>query len=253
MMYSKTTFILASICLSTVSEATLVGNLFLIQPNALSGSAYNTICPDRPELSNISASVINIGGGGWKITDIQNAYNLSAAQFGFVTNTNSALLTVSKYIGTTPSTQHIAQQSTGSDIIVSTGVTGTWTLQGTSSDGSSAEYNFDVNTSAISQLQGILPGSYCVTLTPISNFSSMFGLVRQEWTQGATPDGWQRNPGGGQGLQSGTDWDSPFADSGSHTHYAPAIGISGTQVTPEPASILAIGFGLLAFMQRKKK
>lgn len=246
-MNIRTTFAIVVVAASTVSHADLVGNLYLVQPDQQTARP-NGITADRPEMSTVRADIVTIGGAGWNISDIQEAYYFQTPQFGFANSVSSALLTISKFNGT-PSPQHTTSASTGTDIVYSHIISGTWALQWTNDVGTAKEYNFDVNTSTITALQGLLPGLYLVSLSTLSSFNND-GMGNVETKDNAPLTGWERNPGGGYGFPTGNNWHS--MSDGFTRFTSPAMGIGGTTVVPEPGSLAVLGIGMAFFVRRKR-
>lgn len=243
-MNTKTLLVLGAVVTVASANASLTGNLYLAQGVGASGSNFvNQVFGDFPTFSTVSGNVVTVGGTGWNVSNIQSEF-VDAGSF-VNDNVNTALLTVSMFSGT-PSSNHGATVSTGADIVFSGNVTASIT------NANAGLFNFEVDTTGISQLQGLAAGSYLFTLTPIADFG-VHGQAFNTVSTDTSTVGWTNNPGGGFGFGAG--WQTYAAASLDTSASQFSLGINGTPAStvPEPASMAVIGLGVAALLRRRKK
>jgi hypothetical protein len=231
----------------------LTGNLLLRQPLAFGNGAANQIFPDYPTYSTGMGSLVTVGGGGWSISNIQVFQIASPVEVNsWYGNVNQAILTVSLQSSGAPNASVDPTIVNSGAAIVYSGFVTVGLDEGLdNSRGTNQSFRMTADTSGISQLQALGPGSYVFSLVPRVAYDT-YGQTYTGWAADLGPNDYIRNPGGGYGLHIGTSWGTVSAAFQTVNGIEWGIGINGSPV-PEPASIAFLGLGLLAVLRRRRR
>ncbi|MBX3112882.1 MAG: PEP-CTERM sorting domain-containing protein [Fimbriimonadaceae bacterium] len=225
--------------LGAFAHAQLSGNLYLAQANDGGTGIVDQEFGDFPDYSTGAGNVVTFATSV-QLADVQT--RLTDSGTWIADGVNSGRLTISKFDGSAPSTQHTpGGASSGSDIVYD-GV-----LSATMTNVSGTLFNFVGDASLVPVIDA---GTYFVTFTGIADFGAHGQAFHME-SSDTSVDSWARNPGGSFGLSGGTDWFKTSLQSGWPTQIS--LGINGKEAVPEPATmaVLAAGAALLARRRRK--
>lgn len=232
---------------ASASAQSLSGNLLLRQVNSTAGNFVNQTFSDFPATSAGMGSLVTVGGLGWNIANIQ--LSMTGQPGNTVpTGVTTAILTVSQQVSGLPSNSIDPNAiNSGSGVVFSGNVGVTFDTVATSN----ASFRMIANTSSVSALQGLAAGNYVFSLVMNGNFGAS-GQAFTNFTTPANGSGYVRNTGGGFGF--GTDWIRLDQYNGDPipANSDWAIGINGTTVVPEPASMAALGLGALALIRKRR-
>lgn len=223
------------------STQVLEGNLLLRQVDGSSNGWVNQVFPDQATYSSGMGSMVAVTGF-WEIGEIQvyQVNNLPNTWYG---NVNQAVLNVTQQVGGAPDPAYDPTIVNAGAGVVYSGLVSV-TLDQPSTDNQA--FRVRANTAGIAELQGMTPGDYVFSLTPIASYADYGQTFTATAGVGPAPD-YLRNPGDGFGY--GADW-MPISTIGAATDSQWAIGING--VVPEPSGILALAAGL-ALLARKRR
>lgn len=223
------------------SAQVLEGNLLLRQVDGSNNGWVNQVFPDQATYSSGMGSLITIDGY-WEVSEIQ-LYQVGSTANTWYGNVNQAVLNVTQQVGGAPDPAYDPTiVNTGPGVVYSGFVS--VTLDQPSADNQS--FRVRANTATIPELQGIAPGDYVVSLTPVVHYGDYGQTFTASAGVGSIPD-YLRNPGDGFGY--GTNW-MPLSTIGAEVNSQWAIGING--MVPEPSGILVLAAGL-ALLARKRR
>ncbi len=195
----------------------------------------------------------NDGFDAYQVSDViaSQGWNVNQISVDFITNGSG--LTLGQQLGVTLNvfTNTGALPSAANDPTAGTPYTATISAMGTDGNFGLTSYTLTLTGLNLS----LAAGEYWIGMTPSINSAtygqSFEGLTTTNSMGANYNDAWI-NPSGGFNL--GTTWSNVNTATGDSNGYYGGIDIQGTtQSVPEPASIAALGFGLIGLISRRRR